>query len=274
MDAILPFNSPIARSLVVFGILLIRYFVLAMGAYMVFFVLMKNRFASRRIHSKPPRPEVIRLEILSSIGSLFILALISAFITVLNSNGWTRIYMEINQLGIPYFIFSIILLLLLHDMYFYFGHRLMHTRLLYRRTHAFHHRFHQPTPFASFAFQPTEAIIQGLFGFLVVFLIPVHPGAFILFVFLMNIMNVIGHLGHEIFPVGFSRGTGGWIMNTPTHHAMHHSHVHCNYGLYFNWWDRLFGTNHPDYHETFDRFAVPVKSRLTLSTDEGSDRFT
>jgi sterol desaturase/sphingolipid hydroxylase (fatty acid hydroxylase superfamily) len=33
---------------------------------------------------------------------------------------------------------------------------------------------------------------------------------------------------------------------------MHHSHPTGNYGLYFNWWDQLMGTNHPEYHRYFD----------------------
>jgi sterol desaturase/sphingolipid hydroxylase (fatty acid hydroxylase superfamily) len=28
---------------------------------------------------------------------------------------------------------------------------------------------------------------------------------------------------------------------------MHHEHAPRNFGLYFTWWDRLMGTEHPDY---------------------------
>ena len=38
----------------------------------------------------------------------------------------------------------------------------------------------------------------------------------------------------------------GWI-NATTHHDLHHSSFHYNYGLYFTWWDRLMGTEHPAY---------------------------
>ena len=33
---------------------------------------------------------------------------------------------------------------------------------------------------------------------------------------------------------------------------MHHSHAACNYGLCFNYWDRLMETNHRTYRRTFD----------------------
>ena len=31
---------------------------------------------------------------------------------------------------------------------------------------------------------------------------------------------------------------------------MHHRLVKCNYGLYFNFWDRVMKTNHPHYEES------------------------
>ena len=41
-----------------------------------------------------------------------------------------------------------------------------------------------------------------------------------------------------------------WLTTT-THHDLHHSQAHWNYGLYFTWWDRWMGTEHPDYHAHF-----------------------
>ena len=42
-----------------------------------------------------------------------------------------------------------------------------------------------------------------------------------------------------------------YILNTPTNHIMHHEKMRGNYGLYFNIWDRLMGTNHRDYETRF-----------------------
>jgi sterol desaturase/sphingolipid hydroxylase (fatty acid hydroxylase superfamily) len=41
-------------------------------------------------------------------------------------------------------------------------------------------------------------------------------------------------------------------MNTATSHNQHHRTFSYNYGLYTLFWDRLFGTLHPRYSETFD----------------------
>jgi sterol desaturase/sphingolipid hydroxylase (fatty acid hydroxylase superfamily) len=37
------------------------------------------------------------------------------------------------------------------------------------------------------------------------------------------------------------------------HHDIHHAAAQWNYGLYFTWWDRLIGTEHPDYQARFAR---------------------
>jgi sterol desaturase/sphingolipid hydroxylase (fatty acid hydroxylase superfamily) len=50
-----------------------------------------------------------------------------------------------------------------------------------------------------------------------------------------------------------------WLTTT-THHDLHHAQAGWNYGLYFTWWDRLMGTEHPEYHA---RFAAAVRKPLT-----------
>ena len=38
------------------------------------------------------------------------------------------------------------------------------------------------------------------------------------------------------------------VINSAAHHAEHHLHFTCNYGQYFTWWDRIFGTHRePDF---------------------------
>lgn len=41
-------------------------------------------------------------------------------------------------------------------------------------------------------------------------------------------------------------------MNTSTHHNIHHSKFNGNYGLYFRFWDKMMGTEHPDYVKKYD----------------------
>ena len=57
-----------------------------------------------------------------------------------------------------------------------------------------------------------------------------------------------------------------WVLNTPTNHIMHHETLRGNYGLYFNVWDRLMGTNHANYEARFEE-VTSRSSGLQESTD-------
>ena len=68
------------------------------------------------------------------------------------------------------------------------------------------------------------------------------------------LFNVIGHLGYEFFPKKFLDSRLGKIFFTSTFHNIHHSKHNCNYGLYFVIWDRLFGSTHDDYENSYNYF--------------------
>ena len=127
----------------------------------------------------------------------------------------------------------------------------MHWKPVYRFIHKVHHESTSPTPFTAFAFHPLEAVIEAAIFPIMIFSVPLHPVVLITFATYSNLVNVLGHLGYEIFPHGFTRGWLGFI-NTSTHHNQHHEKFHCNYGFYFNVWDRLMNTNHSTYHERFN----------------------
>ena len=69
---------------------------------------------------------------------------------------------------------------------------------------------------------------------IMVFLMPIHPLTILVWVLYMTSMNVLGHLGFELFPDGFASGKITKWHNTSTHHNMHHKYVTCNYGLYYS----------------------------------------
>jgi len=61
--------------------------------------------------------------------------------------------------------------------------------------------------------------------------------------------KVMGPAGVGLMPRALADSPWfGWI-NATTHHDLHHSSFHYNYGLYFTWWDRMMGTEHPAYRE-------------------------
>jgi sterol desaturase/sphingolipid hydroxylase (fatty acid hydroxylase superfamily) len=173
---------------------------------------------------------------------------------IISLHEYTRggLYSDTSDFGIIYTVFSLAVMMLLHDTYFYWAHRLMHLPALYNRIHRIHHLSLNPSPWAAFSFHPFESLIEASVLPIIIVVMPVHMYVVIIFLVIMTGMNVLGHLGYELYPSGFTTHPFWRWFNTSTHHNMHHRFLNCNYGLYFNWWDRLLETNHPLYSENFE----------------------
>jgi Delta7-sterol 5-desaturase len=231
---------------------LLRYLIIAGLAYAVFYIWKKEYWKPKKIQAAFPKPSQVQMEIVFSLSTFIIFGLTGIFITWLNSKGYGQIYFDISEYGLGYLVLSVFLSLVIHDTYFYWTHRFMHMKGVYKIFHKVHHLSHNPSPWAAFSFHPLEAIVEAGILPVLIFVIPIHPLAILAFLLVMTVMNVIGHLGYEIFPSGYTKHWFGKWNNTSTHHNMHHRLVKCNYGLYFNWWDQLMGTNHARYHEQFE----------------------
>jgi Delta7-sterol 5-desaturase len=229
------------------------YGLLAGGAWLFFDIAFRAGFRHRRVARRGPAPRQVRREVLHSLRSIAIFGLVTGAVVYAACSGRTRLYGRVGDYGWGWFVLSIGVMVVLHDTYFYWTHRLMHHPRLYRLLHHAHHRSTSPTPWAAYAFSPAEALVQAGVGPLIVFTVPVHPAAFTLFMVWQVAFNVLGHCGYEIFPRWFVRSRAGWVLNSVTHHALHHEKLRANFGLYFNVWDRLMGTNHPDYERRFER---------------------
>ncbi len=243
----------------------LRYFAFAGAAWLLGYALFKRRWMHRKIvPSHPPSSEMAR-EIRWSLLTVVIFGMVGALTITAARHGWTQIYWRIDERGWGWFVASIALTILLHDTYFYWTHRLMHHPRLFRIVHRVHHESRNPTPWASYAFGPIEAFVQaGIFPFAVT-VMPIHPLAFMLFMFWQITFNVLGHTGYEFHP---RRLMDSWlrrVLNTPTNHVMHHETLRGNFGLYFNIWDRLMRTNHADYEE---RFREVTRRAPEIAADE------
>ncbi len=227
------------------------YAVMAASAWMIFYVVFRSALRHRRISTQDPTTRQILREIQYSLRSIAIFGLVTIGIIFAAYSGWTKFYRNIDDYGWAWYAASIALMIFIHDTYFYWTHRLMHHRRLYRFFHHTHHLSTSPTPWAAYAFSPAEALVQAGVAPVIIFTMPIHPTAFATFMLWQISFNVLGHCGYEAFPGWFVRSPFGCIMNTVTHHAMHHEKFKSNYGLYFNIWDRLMGTNHAEYENRF-----------------------
>lgn len=231
-------------------------------AYWLLWVRGRRSLAHFKIEPHWPRRGQVRSEIAWSLASMLIFTAIATLVYVAWQHDLTPLlYTDVGEHGWGYFWLSVLLMVLLHDAWFYWTHRLLHLPWLFRHVHARHHRSRPPTPWSTHSFHPLEAVVQISILPVIVFVMPAHPAAILVFIVVLKIYNTIGHMGYELFPRAFGRH---WLFhwsNAATHHDMHHSHVTGHFGLYFNFWDRVMGTNLPDYAAVFDRVTSQRPAR-------------
>ena len=124
------------------------------------------------------------------------------------------------------------------SFYFYWIHRLLHLKSLYR-FHAVHHRNTDIGPWSGLSMHPVEHLMY--FGTIIIHLViasnPVHV---IFHLMYFALLAVTTHTGFE----------GLWFRNKKRlhlgmfHHQIHHRYFECNYGNLDMPWDKLFGSFH------------------------------
>ena len=218
-------------------LLVARYLIFAGVPYYLCYVLKQVQWKSNKIKKKRPSVSTVSKEIGYSLGTLLLYSLGIWLFKYLIDSGRTGHYLEIEDMGIIYFIISTIFMIFLHDTYFYWLHRLLHNKAFFKYVHLVHHKFHNPTPFAAFAFHPLESLLSMGIVPIIMIIMPWHPIALMVFVTFMTAYDVFIHLGFNFKGLRILK----W-QNTPVEHDWHHTHSHGNYGLYFTFWDRLMGT--------------------------------
>jgi lathosterol oxidase len=227
--------------LVITGIILVRYFLIAGASYGYFYWWKREDWSENKLQSAFPGKRKIFLEIGLSLRTLLIYSAAAWFFLDWLLAGKTLHYAEVDTFGWGYLTGSFLGMVFLHDTYFYWTHRLMHHPRLFRWMHRTHHCFQNPTPWCAFAFHPFEALVSMGIIPLIVFFIPWHYYAFGAFITFMSFYDVYIHLGFRL--PGSSRLR---LSYTPQLHDLHHSGSPGNYGLYFTFWDRLMNTYQPE----------------------------
>jgi sterol desaturase/sphingolipid hydroxylase (fatty acid hydroxylase superfamily) len=238
-----------------------RYFAVAGLFFVLYYFLLYKKIAHKKIQQRLPKRQDYIREVGYSLLTIFIFAFVPLFILHMPSLArYTTLYTRIEDYGWAYFFLAFPVLFFLHDTYFYWTHRAMHHKKLFRVMHLVHHKSVNPSPWAAYAFHPLEAVVEaGIFA-VFLFTLPVHPLHLLLFFFFMIVYNVYGHLGYELYPAGFNKHWLGKWINTSVNHNQHHQYFNGNYGLYFTVWDRLMGTLRPDYDKRFEEVTTKRKT--------------
>lgn len=184
-----------------------------------------------------------------SMLTVVVFSLVGASVLLGYHAGFMKVYSEPLAYGWVWLVASFFVMVVLHDAWFYWTHRLMHHRRVFGWAHRTHHRSLAPTAWTAYSFGPAEALVQALFLPLFLLALPAHKTVLFLWMAHMIVRNVAGHTGVEIVPRSWLAGWWGRWLTTTLHHEMHHAHGHANYGLYFVWWDRWCRTEHPAYQD-------------------------
>jgi sterol desaturase/sphingolipid hydroxylase (fatty acid hydroxylase superfamily) len=210
---------------------------------------------NRRIRAERPAARQMAFEFLFSIRSILIFSTMGVGLTLLDWAGAYPLADMATHWGPVWFGVSLVGMILAHDAYYYWVHRWMHHPRQFRAFHRRHHRSNNPSPFTAYSFDVREAVMMVSFVILWPLITPT-PWSVIPFFMLHQIFrNTLLHCGYELMP---ARANGKpWLdfLTTTTHHDLHHAEAGYNHGLYFTWWDRWMGTEHPDYHTRYAQAA-------------------
>jgi len=237
-------------TLSLWGIVFLRYVLVAGIFYLVFYVFFKEKYWHRKISERLRTPHQHWKEILWSCLTSFIFALSGVGLLWLWQEGYTHLYVD-NSYSIIVSVGSLLLALLAHETYYYWLHRWMHRPKIYRWIHKVHHDSIVTSPWTSFSFHPLESLLQAVVVPVIVVVLPMHIVAVLVMLSLMTISATINNLDIEIYPKHFEKHwLGKWVIGA-THHSLHHAKFRENFGLYFTFWDRWMETESPEFEELF-----------------------
>ena len=167
-------------------------------------------------------------------GSLFVGSVVQDL-----SLGIFNIYEDRNSFGFLYYLFSFILIIALHDTFFYWTHRLLHIPWVYQKIHSQHHQSKTPTALSAYNFSIGEGFLHFMFLPLVLLFFPFHIDVVLFFLYFHSIYNLVIHSGINVVS-----GNNMFIslLAANNHHDIHHEKNRGNFGLYFNFWDKIMNT--------------------------------
>jgi sterol desaturase/sphingolipid hydroxylase (fatty acid hydroxylase superfamily) len=161
------------------------------------------------------------------------------------ANGWApMISYEENPI---WFIALFFIVPFIHEVSFYFAHRLIHFPLLYKWAHHVHHRNVSPGPWSGMSMHPIEHMFY-LMPIAIFFLIPAHPIHMINLASRLGLAPAQGHTGFDQVEV-----TDKTLFSVSYYaHYLHHKYFEVNYADGVVPLDKWFGSFHdgsPEAHK-------------------------
>lgn len=243
----------------IYAATVLLYFALGFGI-----TWLNERNPERRIQKHRRGEKRRAAEIRLSMASILVTSASVAIGLFVQYKGWTWTPWAFSWwTAVPLFV----LCMILFDAWFYFAHRLLHTKPFYKY-HAEHHRSVAPTVWSNDSIGLVDTALSQGFYAVVVFFVPFPPVILLAHRAFDHINGTIGHAGFEYFASRTARYPSPLLCTT--YHDQHHSEFRYNYANYFSFWDRIMGTISPTYDRRVEDFEKQAPA-LSLSLPHGGD---
>jgi len=254
-NALPDFADPLTflgATVFLFVVIMGRYLLVSWLTHAIFYHWAPKRWEARKLGKRAYNRAQFRREIRWSAITTLIFSLAGAGTLVLWQEGYTQVYTAAHAWPLWWMPVSLAIAMFLHETAYYFLHRWMHRPRVYRIVHQVHHESSIPSAFTAFAFHPLEGAMQALIFPIILVVVPMHVVVLVIYLLLMTVSALINHLDIEVYPANFHRhALGKWLIGA-THHSMHHKQHRYHFGLFFTFWDRWLGTEHPHFDERFE----------------------
>jgi sterol desaturase/sphingolipid hydroxylase (fatty acid hydroxylase superfamily) len=231
-----------------------------------FIVLRLNGLkGARKIQARRESPERMRRDFYQSLRSLALIAtMFGGGYWAYERLGWGLRAAAPSVLSIT---LSFVVSMLLFDTWFYWLHRLIHSRWLFRTVHLWHHRTITPEVWSNNSDLLLDTLFLQSYWLVAHFLIPIAPFVLAAHKLYDQLTGAMGHSGYE------HAGRIAWPPSpilSVTHHDQHHRFGACNYATHFSLWDRLLGTLHSTHDQEVKQNLRPLPSVQPGDTASGS----
>ena len=225
--------------------------VMVLGPMVLVFWIIRPKFINRfRIHQPKQLAPITRSELPRTVMGLSIYLLPGIALYFLKTKfNYSPMYLDINECGLAYFVFTIFAFAVATDTWFYWTHRLMHSHSYLKSVHHVHHRSYNITPVSAYSFHIVEGLLNMIPYGILALVMPWHPLALLIFGIFGLFYNGYIHLGYDL-PLGMRKKIpGANLFYSATHHSIHHQAFNKNFAVYFTFWDRLMGTEQEENQE-------------------------
>lgn len=229
--------------------LVVASIVLIMLGTGLFFEVMNARHPERKIQKERVNTRKW-LELVYAPGSVLMLSLCFSGGLFAQWQGWALTPWPLTWWSV---LLTLVVSMLLYDAWFYWVHRLLHMRVMFR-FHALHHTSVSPTIWTNHHETLVESFLNQFYFFLIVFVLPIPWPVLVAQKIYDQISGMLGHAGYEHFASPLGRAP--WPLASTVFHDQHHGYFRFNYAHTFSFWDRLMGTLHPKYDATLASFEA------------------